>query len=279
MFGYVTADKPEMKIKDFETYKSYYCGLCAGIKKNYSLFTCGFLNYDCSFLYALISSASDTTPTFRTGRCVANPFKKVFYAQDEGLEYAAAINVLLTMGKLEDDVLDDKKLPARMLRFGFSRQNKRATGRHADAHVTIHKRLCSINKLEADKCNNIDLISGEFGELLGDIMALGCPDQKTAFRNIGYNLGRWIYIIDALQDMEKDEKNGSYNPFLIMYKGDTEQAKLCAEFNMYASLAAACNAYDLLDIRKNDDMLRNVLFSGLYKRTKLTLNGGKNGSI
>ncbi len=279
MFGYVTADKPEMKVKEFETYKSYYCGLCKGIKKHYSLCTCGFLNYDCSFLYILLSSVSQTTAEFTTARCIANPFKKVFYANDSGLDYAAAINVLLTMGKLQDDVNDDKKFTARLLRSVFSRQNKKAKSDFPLACSAINESLASMLKSEQDRCDDIDLIAGQFGTLLGQVMAAGNEEQSKVLFNLGYNLGRWIYIIDALQDIEKDAKNSSYNPFIEKFGKDTESAKESASFNMYASLAASCNAYDLLDVYKNDEIIRNVLFSGLYKRTKMTLNGGKDGSI
>ncbi len=279
MFGYVTADKPEMKIKEFETYKSYYCGLCKGIKHRYSLFTCGFLNYDCSFLYILLSSTSQTEPEFSTGRCIANPFKKVFYAKDSGLDYAAAINVLLAMGKLQDDVTDDKKLTARILSSMFCGQNKKATARYEDARAAIADNLSSLYYLEKERCDDIDLISGEFGNLLAQVMQIGSESQAKVFHNLGYNLGRWIYIIDAMQDMEKDAKNSSYNPFVVKFGQDTASAKESAAFNMYASLSGACSAYELLDVYKNDAIIRNVLFSGLYKRTKMTLNGGKDGSI
>lgn len=33
MFGYVTIQEAELKVKDFKKYKAYYCGLCQTLKK------------------------------------------------------------------------------------------------------------------------------------------------------------------------------------------------------------------------------------------------------
>ena len=56
MFGYVTINRGELKVRELETYESYYCGLCRVLKDHYGLAGCTMLNYDMTFLGMLLSS-------------------------------------------------------------------------------------------------------------------------------------------------------------------------------------------------------------------------------
>jgi len=102
LFGYIAIDKPEMKLKEFETFRAYYCGLCRELGESYGQPVRFALSYDCAFLYVLAAAAADSRPAYAKKRCAASPFRKKPYAMDQGAAYAAAVNVLLAVGSLRD---------------------------------------------------------------------------------------------------------------------------------------------------------------------------------
>lgn len=288
MFGYVQPLKPELKVKEYEAFKGYYCGLCKAIGQNYTHGARFMLNYDCAVLLILLSSMSDSVSEVKKEACIANPFKKKIIVHSKQAEYAAAINVMLGYAKIDDTAIDDKKLYARILSLLYRRVSKKATKSHEELAARFAERLSNLHKLEKQGCNDIDAVSNEFAQLLAAVFA-GAPydfvDEaaKRALWHFGYNLGRWIYIADAVSDIEKDHKTKSYNVYLQRDYNDIaalrEEIKEKAAFNLNMSLAQAVKAYELLDIKRDKPLLDNIMYLGLAKKTEDVLKGDTNGSV
>jgi hypothetical protein len=288
MFGYVQPFRPELKVKENEAFQGYYCGLCKAIKENYTNAARFMLNYDCAVLLLLFSSMDGETPSVRRERCAASPVKKKTVVASRTAPYAAAANVLLGYGKIEDTVRDEKKLSARLLSLLYRRVKRRAAQDYPELARVFTERLSALGALEAKGCSEIDAVSDEFAQLLGAVFSLGPFDfisegARRALWHMGYNLGRWIYIADAADDIEKDYKEGSYNVFLKKPFSDISQLRESireeAQFNLHCSLAEACKAYELLDIKRDKPLLDNIMYLGLAKKTQEVLKGKANGSV
>jgi len=288
MFGYVQPLKPELKVKELEAYKGYYCGLCKAIRDQYSHTARFMLNYDCAVLSLLLSSMSGETPTVARERCLASPVRKKTIVHSRESSYAASVNVLLGCAKIDDNIEDEGQLTARMLSLFYRHVKKRAAGDVPELTAEFETRLHALRGLEKAQCQDVDAVSAEFGHLLSVVFASAPFDfvdkgAKQALAHFGYHLGRWIYIADAVNDLEKDIKSGSYNVYLLRSSKEPEKVRNVvreqATFNLHISLAEACKAYELLDIKRDKPLLDNIMYLGLAKKTEDVLKGDTNGSV
>lgn len=271
VFGYVQADRPEMKVKEFETYRAYYCGLCRALKKRYGQISRLTLSYDASFLYLLAASQSERVPEYEKKRCPVHPARRHPAAADDGAAFAAAVNVLLAAGNLRDDVADEKKISARAGLAGLARAEKKARRDCPEAAVIIDSRLAQLRQVEARACADLDAAADPFGGMLGALFELCGKEeaQRQVLRRIGYQLGRWIYLIDAYADRKKDEKSGAYNPFLCRFGGADDPAlREEAQFALCSTLRGLGDALDLLEFKKHGGIIENILRRGLYRKTE-----------
>lgn len=301
MFGYVQPLKPELKVKELEAYIGYYCGLCKAIRDQYTNAARFMLNYDCAVLSLLLSSMSEEMPSVARERCVASPVKKKTIVHSREAGYAATVNVLLGCAKIDDNVADDGDMTARMLSLFYRRVKKRAETNVPSLAAEFETRLGALRALEKERCPDVDAVADQFGQLLSAVFASapfelpGSPPTergrggfvdkgaKQALAHFGYHLGRWIYIADAVNDLEKDAKSGSYNVYLIRSPGATDKVRSTireeAAFNLHISLAEACKAYELLDIKRDKPLLDNIMYLGLAQKTEDVLKGEANGSV
>lgn len=288
MFGYVQPLKPELKVKELEAYKGYYCGLCKAIRDKYSHAARFLLNYDCAVLSLLLASMSDEVPKVARERCAASPVKRKTVVHAHEASYAATVNVLLGCAKIADNAADEGSFSAKMLTPLFRGIRRRAESDAPELAAEFAARLNALRELEKARCAEVDAVSAEFGHLLAAVFAsapFGFVNEgaKKALAHFGYHLGRWIYIADAVHDIEKDAKSGSYNVYLLRSKGGPDKLRASireeAEFNLHISLVEACKAYELLDIKRDKPLLDNIMYMGLAKTTEDVLKGGTNGSL
>ena len=276
MFGYISIDKPELKIKEYETFRAYYCGLCHGLKE-YSQKARMLLNYDCAFLFLLMEAMADRKPVYHPLRCAVHPLEKRTVVEHDGAEYAAAVNVMLGVWSLKDHAEDNRDPASRTAAAMLKKDYEKAKAKYPEVAEKIEENLRKLSAAEKQGETEIDRVADHFASLLGEIFAHAAgEDSRRQMRSLGYNLGRWIYLIDAYDDFEKDIKKGNYNPFAAKFgREKTDAMKENAEFHLMASAENACLAYDLLEIRRHDDILKNILYSGIYKKTEQILKGGK----
>ncbi len=288
MFGYVQPLKPELKVKENEAYKGYYCGLCKAIKENYTNAARFMLNYDCATLMLLFSSMSGEAPEVRRETCIVSPLKKKTIISSREAAYAAAVNVLLGCAKIADNAADEHSLAAKLLLVFYRRVQRHAAADYGELADVFAQRLSALSALERQGCTEIDAVSAEFGQLLAAAFSLAPYEfldetSRRALWHFGYNLGRWIYIADAADDLEKDAKAKNYNVFLTRPQGDIvtlrQEILEDAQFNLHYSLAEACKAYELLDVKRDKPLLDNIMYLGLARKTQEVLKGKANGSV
>lgn len=276
MFGYVNISQGSISEADKKLYSAYYCGLCKKIGEKSQLFRFTLSN-DLTFLAVLLSAVLKDEPTITDNlHCMAHPVKKHYEVQkSKALSYAADMNILLVYLKICDDEADDGKLSDKLKKLIFLHKAKAVEKKYFCESEKIKSELARLLALEKAKSPSIDETADCFAKLLEAIFApieLGFDDETlSVLKWIGYNIGRWIYIIDAYADYEKDKKSGSYNPFIY---GRLDKAEVSE--GLYHTLAAVANAYELLTVYRSDSLIRNIIFSGLPERQESVLNGNNN---
>ncbi|MEI6100703.1 MAG: DUF5685 family protein [Eubacteriales bacterium] len=273
MFGYIHPRKCELRVHEYETYKAYYCGLCKTLLHTYSAAATAVVNFDCTFLYLLGDSLASSENQLTRCKCLLHPVERKMQITVPAAAYPAAVNVLLAYYKIKDDVADGKAQMALVQPFLVSASH-RAAREYPATDQFIKTMNDELGRIQAAHSGSIDEAAHPFAHLLGTLFRELSVDESENLYGLGYNLGRWIYIIDAADDIQKDIKNGSYNVFAEKY-GDAGHPGIRreAEFNLFFSLAKASEAYARMSLLKNKGILDNILYLGLKERTNIVLKG------
>ncbi len=275
MFGYVRPVREELKCKDFDRYRATYCGLCGTLRQRYGWIAPMFLNFDFTFLALLLCKGETQFPVCR-GRCHANPFlKKTMCASNEALIAAADESVILTYWQLKDKVQDSsvwKGIPYRMLCLLLSPAYRKAARQRQAFDLLVQKQLQSLAQLEGENCQSLDRAADTFAVLLqGAAIPREDVGEERAMKELLYHLGRWIYLIDALDDFKQDQKEGNYNPIQQRFSGEPHQEQMAVTLNH--SLNLMCSAAQLIDFGCRWAIIENILYLGLPLVQKAVLDG------
>lgn len=262
MFGYVTINKPELKIKDYNRYHAYYCGLCKTLKEEYGRFGQMTLTYDCTFLVMLLTSLYEEKPSHEINRCLAHPVKKHDMLFNEITKYAADMNIALTYHHLLDDWEDEKSLVGLAGSKILTRRYKRIEKKYDRQIKMIVKSLEELKQCEQRNSTNLDEVANCFGNLMGEFFVYKEDQWADSLRDLGFYLGKFIYIIDAYEDLEKDLKNGSYNPLRVMSKEADYEDRMYQILMMM--MADATTAFEKLPLVYEVEILRNILYAGVW---------------
>lgn len=284
MFGYVEPDKPELKIREFDVFRGYYCSLCKTIGRRYGQVKRLSLSYDLTFLYLLLDALSPLPSRGKMERCIAHPIKKRFVVFSNNFaEYASDMNIILTYYNLKDKWADEKHLVGGAGSLVLKRAFKKAKKRYPEKCSAIEDHLNKLAELEKSGCDSIDEAAEPFAAIMRELFECGYIKDETEKKTLGwmgYNLGRWIYMLDAYDDIEEDIKSNSYNPLVKQYRftgedipGFKESIREALNFNLTYSLSEVEKAYSLLGIEKNKGILDNILYSGLIVKTDKVLQG------
>jgi hypothetical protein len=291
MFGYILPEKPELKIKEYEIFKGYYCGICKSIGDRYGQIPRLTLNYDCTFLALLLASIKNEDAVFKRERCVVHPLKKQHVARkSEIIDYASDINLILAYYNLMDDWIDQRSIVSGAGTLFLSTVKRKLQDKYPKKCVIIEEQLKCLQNLEREKCSFIDMAAEPFAKLMEEVTAYEpyCEDKdlEKILRWMGYNLGKWIYILDAYDDIEEDIKRGIYNPIIYQfeYKGQeiTEfkgQIKERIRFILLHTLSEVSKAYELLNINNNAGILENIIYFGMLRKTEHILENGSCGNF
>ena len=275
MFGYVRLHKPTITMGEYEQYRGVYCTLCRRLGKRYGLGARMTLSYDMTFLALLHAALEADDPAFCAGRCSFNPTKKCLRCQNTvATDLAADLGTLLAYYKLKDTLADEKllkKLGAACVYPVLAVYHRRAAKRRPDAERESAAMMALQQQTEQQRTASIDRAAEPFAKLLSYMAALVAQNdtQRVILERFGYGLGRWVYLIDAVDDLADDLKGGQYNPYALakeLCADDAEGIRACREYatlTLNACLAECIAAYNLLDIRRFDNILRNILEEGM----------------
>ena len=196
MFGYVVINKPELKIKDFDKYQEYYCGLCQSLKQNHGRRGQLTLNYDLNFVGILLSSLYEPEEKQYWIRCPMHPFHKKSVRTNQYMDYVSDMNIILTYFKLEDDVLDENSLKSKSFKQLLKKDFQRVKEKYPKKVDTIKYHLDQIHVLEQKHCLDLDKVSGHFGHIMASICVYQDDIFKEDLYQMGFYLGKFIYLID-----------------------------------------------------------------------------------
>ncbi|HQC55248.1 MAG TPA: DUF5685 family protein [Clostridia bacterium] len=284
MFGYIKADKPNMLIKDHTEYRAYYCGLCKSIAKKNPQFMRMSVNFDIVALSLLAHNYAKVKPTAKLGRCIIHPIGKKFpiLEHNEIQAKIVDINTILGYYKLKDDVEDEKGLKKRIAKLYVKPKYKRAAKRMPEFDSEIRKIYNEFDEIQKSetKTNKLPALLNKSGEMLVAIGKIACPNYDEPLITFCENLGKWIYLIDAYDDMEKDIKRKSFNPLLkdgnALTEEELDKVTIMVEANLKEYIGRIKEAYDLMDITISEGALSNVVYMGLDAETDVVIkNQGK----
>lgn len=293
MLGYISPDKPELKIKEYEIYSGYYCGICKSIGKRYGQIPRLSLSYDSVFLALLFSAVYLVEESAVFERCIVHPVKKrTILNQNFAIDYAADMFLILMYFKLKDDQRDNKTLKSSIGIILGDGTFKKLKSAYPNKILQVEKYLNQLTVLEENKCSSIDESAEPFSKLTETIFSIEYDGfqfynekKDKIVKNIGYYIGKWLYLIDALDDVEDDFKNSNYNPLILKFEFDNSKEEILdfrnrikerMEFNLHSYLSELIKAYDLLEINKNRELLDNIIYFGLMKKTENILLKGSN---
>lgn len=271
MFGYVTPLEGELKVKEHRLYKAVYCGLCRAMGKRVCTESRLTLSYDMVFL-ALVRFLLDEEPlTLEQIRCGTSVHKKrTVIARNPVLDYCGAAGAVLTYHNIADDVRDKKgfrRLAARLLLISAKRMRKKAALPILDGEVGAL--LTRLDGEESSADASPDSCASVFGELLGHVFAYGYEGEKRLIAyEIGFHTGKWIYLLDAADDFERDKKRGEFNP-LTELSPERVMCSLNLELEGVSRALSLITPYDMGIM----ELTENIIYLGMPYRAKKILCG------
>ena len=277
MFGYIRPMTGDLKVREFELYKSFYCGLC----KTTGVFSRVALSYDIVFLALMRVALTGEKIEGKPFRCALKPFKKRSHIKaNKSLAYSASVAGILTYYKRIDDARDTKN---KFKKFFFSvtalfflPSKKKARALYPELEEKIKKTLDNLNNLEQNKCASIDETASAFAELMKGAAVFGLEELGNVriAERIGWHLGRWLYIIDALDDFDSDLKKREYNPFIEYYADRDKflQDLDIIKYSLTSSLNEINTAFSLLRDTPVSPVILNIINLGLCDVQEKILN-------
>lgn len=268
MYGYVTVNSPELKVREQEEVNAWYCGLCSCLKDKFGRAGQLTINHDMNFLILLLNGLYEPKTEHFTGRCVIHPMTKRLFLTSEISRYAADMNILLAWYKVCDDWKDEKKIKARAMITGLRKSAGKVMDKYPKKAKSIRKAFKNLSVYEDGASEDLDIVSGQFGKVMAEVCDIYGDEWSAYLRRIGFSLGRFIYIMDAYEDMEEDSSKDDYN-CLNMHVGKFDTKEKFDEFvyNVLNNIMAECaKNFEMLPITENVEILRNIIYAGVWRR-------------
>ncbi|MBQ9728544.1 MAG: hypothetical protein IJV85_03000 [Clostridia bacterium] len=274
MFGYVRADTPYLYIKDEKLYRAMYCGVCKGIAE-----VCGHsarmgLSYDVTFLSVLLHNIAKQDVVIEKQHCLTHCIRSRMMANvDELTRRLGALNTALAYYKYTDDIEDGDG--GRVKRLLFKKGFRRVKKRYPEIERIVRENLKNQALTEKKNVASVDQAADATALMIAEFSDYALEDKATEeTRNLFYAIGKWIYLIDALDDYDKDKKKGSYNPFVLAYGKECKRELVSGEYGeeirfIFDSLFFTMReCVEKIPFGFNRDLTDNILFRGMPTTTK-----------
>lgn len=280
MYGYVVPYKPQLKMQDFVLYRSFYCGICKATGRLYGQTPRFTTNYDVTFLSVLMHDCNTQEVRFSEERCVCNPFKKKpVIGRNPLLDSLAAANLIMAYYKAVDGVIDKDGLSKRAAKIALKRSYKKAAKACPEADEIVRTSYEALRAVERDNTAGVDRAAHPFAEMLRRL-AVWLLDDKADVNKSGlcYNIGKFVYLADALDDIGDDAKKKRYNPFIATYGFGGDRAAFIAEhraeleFVFGSTVNRAIECFNNCRFTQSYDLMQNIVYLGLREKVKELLN-------
>jgi len=265
LFGYILTNPESLPKERQERFRAFYCGLCRSLRRRYGLTGAATLSFDMTFLGLLLNALYEPGERAGEERCPPHPFRRHAYVETPALEYAADMNVALAYHKCLDNWRDDRSVISAAEAGLLRRAYRTVSERYPEKCSAIEAWLDEIHRIEVADSDELDPPVNATGRMLGELFAWRADDLwAEALRGVGEGLGRYIYLMDACDDLKEDLKRGSYNPLKRRYQ-EPGFEEMCRDA-LLMMVADATREFELLPIVEDADILRNILYSGIWSK-------------
>lgn len=264
MFGYVIPNQSVMTPEQQDRYRSAYCGLCRRIGALHGLRGRLTLSYDLTFLDLLLCSLYEGDTPALTGRdrCPVHPFRGVDWRSAGPTDYCADLGVALHYYNAQDKWQDDHSLVGRSFEALLAGRMAEIEQRWPRQCQAMRQSLADLAAFEAENSTDLDAVAGCFGTLMTELFDYQQDLWTPELRSLGENLGKYLYLLDAYDDLDKDLRKGSYNPLKELRQRPDYEEEMHEIFALL--LAKAAQSFERLPCVEDTDLLRNILYSGVW---------------
>lgn len=266
MFGYININQKIMTEENRQTYQAYYCGLCRRLKSSCGTKGQMLLNYDMTFLVVLLTGLYELTDETSMITCALHPTKKRQVRLNGATDYAADMNVVLAYHNLIDDWKDDKAYTKMAFAKMLDRDYARIMEKYPRQVRAVEEFMRRTEEAERSRVTNLDAVAGLTGEMLGEVFCWREDEWREELKNLGFYMGKFIYIMDAYEDYDADLKKNEYNPLTYLVKESAEDFDTLCRLLLTSMMSECAKSFERLPILLHADILRNVLYSGVWSK-------------
>ena len=266
MFGYININQKELSEENKKVYQSYYCGLCQKLKTNCGTKGQMLLSYDLTFLIVLLTGLYELENTESEFTCPLHPTKMRMAFINEATDYAADMNLILAYQNMLDDWKDEKSYTKKAFVKILDKDYTRIESKYPRQVAAVAEFMRKTEEAEKRKETNLDLVAGLTGEMLGEIMCWREDEWQEEMRTLGFYMGKFIYLMDAYEDYDSDQKKKCYNPLLYMEKENGQEFDTFCKLLLTSMMSECARSFERLPILMHADILRNILYSGVWSK-------------
>ncbi len=266
MFGYININRKELDKEAAKAYQAYYCGLCRMLKMSCGTKGQMLLNYDMTFLVVLLTGLYELGHEETEFTCPIHPTKKQIAWINEATDYAADMNVILAYHNLEDDWKDGKAYTKKAFARAFAKDYERIRQKYPRQVGALEEYMRELSAAEEAEEENIDRIAGLTGEMTGEVFCWKQDEWTEELHCLGFYMGKFIYLMDAYEDLDKDRKRQNYNPFAKMVCEQERDFETFVRLLLTSMMSECAKSFERMPILLHADILRNVLYSGVWSR-------------
>ena len=279
MYGYVVPPKKALSLEEHALFNSFYCGLCIRTGKLMGQRARLTTNYDITFFNVLLHDLLSQDVKFEARACVLNPFKKrPIVINNELFDKIAAANIILSYYKAEDGVIDGEGIKYKLAKSSLSGAYKLSRQMLPDVDQIVNGKYALLRKLEKENTKGIDRVSDVFASMMSDVASVMLKEKASddSLRLI-YNIGKFVYLVDALDDIDEDHKAGRYNPFLVELPYQSRQKFFAdnsefIEFILNVTINRSIECFNNLSFTQSYDLLRQIVHVGLRQKAEELLS-------
>lgn len=277
MFGYVNVNRGELKVRELDLYQSYYCGLCKKLGEKYGFLGQFTLSYDMTFLVILLSSLYESQEQKSKAFCLVHPTKKRPTVKTDFTEYGADMTIVLTYYKFLDNWQDEKNVLGLSGAKLLKRSYRKLETKYPRQCTAVKEAIEGLAKAEKEGSTDLDLVAGYTGLMLKELFVPHEDVWKEQLQTMGMALGKFIYLMDAYEDLEKDLKKGGYNPLKEVAKRE-DYEEFCEQM-LRLMMTDVAKAFEKLPIIENVELLRNIIYAGVWTKYDIMKNKKNHNSV
>lgn len=282
MYGYVVPFKEKLAMQNFVLYRAFYCGLCKSTGRLFGQLPRLTTNYDMTFLGVFLHDCKSFDVTLAEEGCVLNPFKKKPIAKSKLVDEIAAVNIILSYYKAVDGVIDGEGGKMRIIKSALKKPFTKAKKMCPEIERITREKYEALQKAESEGGRGIDAMADYFASMLRDIMAQLLKEDADEYKKgVAYNIGKLVYLMDALDDVDEDFKKKRYNPLISEFGGYKNREQFIKDnyddlsFMLNSSCNRAIADFNNIAFTQSYDLMQNILYNGIREKIKELLGSKK----